>query len=206
MMTQPDVRNGASASLTPKQRAFTNEYIIDLNGTQAAIRAGYSAQTATAIAHENLRKPHIAAAIQEAFAERAERTEINADWVIKGLVENFYRAMQATEVLDRKGKPSGEWKYDGAVANRALELLGKHLGMFVNRIEHSGVVNRPWEQLRAVSDEDLETIAEEYNARAIAIRERNAKANAIEGEARMLESDPDADDASGQGGTAGLGD
>ena len=58
------------------------------------------------------------------------RTEVSQDWVIERLVDNFERAMQVRPVTDARGKPTGEYTYHGAVANRALELLGKHLGMF----------------------------------------------------------------------------
>ena len=71
--------------LTPKQARFVQEYLIDLNAAQAAIRAGYSAKTARVIGHENLTKPDIAAAIEKAQAERAERAEVTADWVIDEL-------------------------------------------------------------------------------------------------------------------------
>ena len=71
--------------LTPKQARFVQEYLIDLNAAQAAIRAGYSAKTARVIGHENLTKPDIAAAIEKAMAERAERTELTADWVVDEL-------------------------------------------------------------------------------------------------------------------------
>lgn len=69
--------------LTEKAQRFVDEYIIDLNGTQAAIRAGYSTRSAKAIAAENLTKPVIVAAIQAAMDARAERTQITADQVLK---------------------------------------------------------------------------------------------------------------------------
>jgi len=71
------------ADLTPKQKRFVEEYLIDLNATQAAIRAGYSKKTAEVIGHENLRKPKIAEAIQKAKEERSKRTEITADRVLE---------------------------------------------------------------------------------------------------------------------------
>jgi hypothetical protein len=71
--------------LTPKQARFVQEYLIDLNAAQAAIRAGYSAKTARVIGHENLTRPEIAAAIEKAMAERAERTGLTADWVVDEL-------------------------------------------------------------------------------------------------------------------------
>jgi len=75
------------SELTAKQRAFVREYLIDLNATQAAIRAGYSSDTAGAIGAENLKKPQIEAAISAAMNLRAERTDITADRVLKELAK-----------------------------------------------------------------------------------------------------------------------
>jgi len=68
--------------LTAKQQRFVEEYLVDLNATQAAIRAGYSADTAGAIGHENLKKPEIQLALQEARKEQQKRTGITADAVL----------------------------------------------------------------------------------------------------------------------------
>jgi phage terminase small subunit len=68
--------------VSPKQQRFIDEYLVDLNATQAAIRAGYSPRTAEKIGSENIRKPEIAAAIGAAQAERAQRTAITADRVL----------------------------------------------------------------------------------------------------------------------------
>lgn len=73
--------------LTAKQQQFVNEYLVDLNATQAAIRAGYSVKTARSIAEENLTKPDIQKAIQEAQQRRAARTEISQDKVLNRLWE-----------------------------------------------------------------------------------------------------------------------
>lgn len=62
-----------------------------------------------------------------------EALAIDKASVMARLVENIDRAMQAVKVLDHKGKPTGEYRYDGNVANRALELLGKEIGMFIDR-------------------------------------------------------------------------
>ena len=70
-------------SMTPKQRRFVDEYLCDLNATQAAIRSGYSKKTARFIGAENLTKPNIAAAIAAAVAKRSDRTEVTADYVLK---------------------------------------------------------------------------------------------------------------------------
>jgi len=71
------------ADLTPKQALFVQEYLVDLNATQAAIRAGYSETTAHSIGHENLSKPEIVAAIAAAQEERSKRTEITQDMVLR---------------------------------------------------------------------------------------------------------------------------
>lgn len=72
-------------ALTAKQQAFVDEYLIDLNATQAAIRAGYSRKTAAAVGAENLRKPQIAEMIARAKTERSGRTQIDADWLLRVL-------------------------------------------------------------------------------------------------------------------------
>lgn len=78
---------GAPRKLTQKERRFIEEYLVDLNATKAAVRAGYSERTAYSIGHENLRKPEIAAAIEAAMAARSKRTEITADRVLQELAK-----------------------------------------------------------------------------------------------------------------------
>lgn len=135
----------AKRDLTPKQERFVQEYLVDLNGTQAAIRAGYSKHTAHVIATENLRKPKIALKVAEAMAQRAASTELTAEWIVERLVENANRAMEAEPVRDAMGNPIGIYRYEGSVANKALELLGKHLGIFLDKIQHSGPDGGPLE-------------------------------------------------------------
>ena len=72
----------------------------------------------------------------DAVRETEEQRALTRDFVIERLMENVNRAMQATAVLGPDGEPTGEYKYDGSVANRALELLGKELGMFIDRSEN----------------------------------------------------------------------
>ena len=72
-------------TLTTRQELFVLEYLKDLNATQAAIRAGYSQDTAGSIGSENLQKPEISAAIAEAAAKRLQRVQIEADFVLKEL-------------------------------------------------------------------------------------------------------------------------
>lgn len=82
-------------ALTKKQRLFVDEYLIDLNATQAAIRAGYSTRRATEIGYQLLQRTEVAQAIQAAMAERSKRTEVEADYVIRRL-----REIDEMDVLD----------------------------------------------------------------------------------------------------------
>lgn len=136
------------AKLTPKQQRFVDEYLIDLNATQAAIRAGYSEKTAKEIGAENLTKPNIQNAIQQAMSEREQRTQIGQDYVINTIVDTIERCKQARPVVDKGGEPvyienaDGEivpaYRFDASNVLKGAELLGKHLGMFVDRKEITG--------------------------------------------------------------------
>ena len=140
------------AKLTAKQQRFVDEYLIDLNATQAAIRAGYSEKTAFSIGTENLRKPLIQKAIQQRKQAREQRTEITQDRVIQELAAiGFARATDYAKIVPGGG---GDFvstdelteSQKAAVVSiketqngteirladklKALELIGKHLGMF----------------------------------------------------------------------------
>lgn len=147
----------ALRKLTRKQRAFCDEYLIDKNGAQAAIRAGYSEKTAKAIASENLTKPNVKAFLDEKLSEQSKRTEITADWVLESLKEVVERCMQAEPVMEKDSEgnmvPTGEYKFEHSGANRALELLGKNLKLFTDKFEHSGSID-----LTGKTDEELEEI------------------------------------------------
>lgn len=109
-----------AAKLTDKQRTFVAEYLVDLNATQAAIRAGYSVKTAGSIGEENLRKPEIRAAIAEAQAERAEKTQRTALDVLKDIQAVSRQAWEADDLK---------------TALKGLELEGRHLGMFTDKVD-----------------------------------------------------------------------
>ena len=83
----------SSEKLTDLQRKFVKEYLIDLNATQAAIRAGYSEKTAYNAGHENLKKPLISAALQSEMKKRERRTEITADRVLRELAKIGFSEM-----------------------------------------------------------------------------------------------------------------
>ena len=128
--------------ITAKQRRFCEEYLIDLNATQAAIRAGYSARTAKAIASENLTKPYIAAEIAAAFAARSERTEVTQDRVIEELALIAF----APGINERLK----QLRLSDQLA--ALDKLAKHLGMFTEHHHYTGEVTT---SVRDLSDEEL---------------------------------------------------
>lgn len=127
--------------LTDKQAAFVREYLVDLNATQAAIRAGYSERTAYSVGQRLLKNVEIQRAVAAAQAQRARRVEVTQDYVLANLVEVVERTMQRAPVLDRKGEQVTDeegravWTFDAKNANRALELLGKHLGIFMDKMK-----------------------------------------------------------------------
>ena len=155
------------AKLTPKQERFCEEYLIDLNATQAAIRAGYSEKTAREQAAQNLSKLNIQEKIAELKAERSKRTEITQDRVIKELAAMAFA--KATDYARVKGglvfiTPTAELTPTQQAAivgikqtqagieiklakDRALEMLGRHLGMFNDKLELSGAVANPYANL-----------------------------------------------------------
>ena len=116
--------------LNEKQKQFCEEYIIDLNGTQAAIRAGYSKKTARAIANELLTKLDIQEYICELKKKRSERVKYSQDELMRDILEVKNRCMQANPVLDKEGNETGIWKFDSNGANKALDMLAKHVGFY----------------------------------------------------------------------------
>lgn len=145
--------------MTKKQKRFVEEYLIDLNATQAAIRAGYSPETAGSIGAENLKKPEIKSRIDKAMAERSRRTGINQDRVLQELARIGFAKI--TDVVDPetaeirtdasdddlaciqsiKIKPN-EFGTEREVKlydkKSALVDLGKHLGLFKDKVELTG--------------------------------------------------------------------
>lgn len=142
-------------ALTAKQAAFVDEYMVDMNATQAAIRAGYSAKTAEWIGPQLLGKTHVASAIREAQASRSKRVKVDADYVLNRLAE--IDQLDVLDILDSAGNflPVREWpkpwrqtisgldvqelmsgdtesiirKIKWPDKLRNLELIGKHVGV-----------------------------------------------------------------------------
>ena len=147
------------AKLTAKHQRFIEEYLIDLNATQAAIRAGYSVKTANEQGSQLLAKLSIQQAIAEKMAERSKRTGVNQDRVVLELAKIAFVKM--TDVVDSNGRiragateddlsciesikyKESDNEYGGSIERevkiasklKALELLGKHLGMWNDKVD-----------------------------------------------------------------------
>lgn len=147
------------AKLTEKQRLFVEEYLIDLNATQAAIRAGYSAKTADVQGSRMLGNVKVQQAIAEAMAKRSKRTGVNQDRVVLELAKLAFVKM--TDLVDSEGRiktdatdddlsciesikyKESDNEFGGSVERevkissklKALELLGKHLGMWNDKLD-----------------------------------------------------------------------
>ena len=147
------------AKMTKKQKLFVEEYLVDLNATQAAIRSGYSVASAKEIASENLTKPNIQEAIAKAMAERSKRTGISQDRVVLELAKIGF--VKFTDIVDANGRIKeganeddlaciegmkmkhvenefgtvNECEVKIASKLKALELLGKHLGMWNDKLD-----------------------------------------------------------------------
>lgn len=190
-------------ALTERQARFVAEYLVDLNATEAAKRAGYSEKTAYSIGFENLRKPEIQDAIQTAMAQREKRTAITQDRVLQELarvafangtdfarvvvreepvyaldeegdLRQVVRRTQTVEIVDtahvdpekraaisciKEGKHGIEVSsYDKL---RALELLGKHLGMFdTNSSQKSAGENNLLKAIQGTEEIDIDDLPE----------------------------------------------
>lgn len=157
--------------MTPKQVAFVAEYLIDLNASKAAERAGYSKKTAGQVGFENLKKPEIAAAIQAAMQERSKATGITQERVLNELARVAFGdkrklmkwgpsgvslvdsesladddAAQVSEVSETTSATGGSLKLKTHDKVKALELLGRHLGIFTDKTELTGAGGGPIEQ------------------------------------------------------------
>ena len=115
----------AEPKLTLKQRRFIEEYLIDFNGCQAAIRAGYSESSAKEIAAENLTKPNIKSEIDRLTEQMTEKAIVTKDMVLQGLLDE---ARLYDEGASHSARVSA-WAH-----------LGKHLGIFMDKVELSGKV------------------------------------------------------------------
>ncbi len=168
-----------ATDLPPKQQAFVDEYLIDLNATQAAIRAGYSPKTAEQIGYQLLQKTSVAEAVARAKAERSARIGLTADHVLEELAAIGFARMPdfaewgggeqmqlkpSDDLNDRKAAAIAQvtetekfvksmdrgeslWSRERSIKLHdkvsTLKLLGQHIGMFSDKVEHTGKDGAP---------------------------------------------------------------
>ena len=129
------------AKLTAKQQRFCDEYLIDLNATQAAIRAGYSKKTAYSIGNENLMKPELKKYIDDRMAEKEKTLIADQDEVLRYLTSVLRGESQSTEiVVEGIGEGCSEARTIQKEPSekdrlKAAELLGKRYGLYTDRVE-----------------------------------------------------------------------
>lgn len=170
--------------LTPKQQRFVEEYLVDLNATQAAIRAGYSPKTAGQIGDRLLKKAETQQALAERMKAREQRTEVTQDRVVKELAKIAFgdprnvmtwgptgvklkasteltddEAAFVSEVSETTTEHGGSLKLKTNDKLKALELLGRHLGMFKEKVEVTGKDGGPIQTQNA--DPDLSSLSDE---------------------------------------------
>ena len=165
-----------SLKLRAKQAAFVYEYLIDYNATQAAIRAGYSKNSADVIAAQNLGKLRIAQAIDDGKWFYQYQNGIDADWVRKELIRLYHRCMDKVPEIKwnqetRDFEKTGAFTFEPSTAKASLELMGKDVGIFQTNVNvhQSGDVNHHHEH----------TVKEQMNFDAIRSKVDKHKDNAL---------------------------
>lgn len=189
--------------LTAKQRQFCLEYLVDMNATKAAERAGYSKRTAKYIGHENLQRPAVQALLRELQAEREERTKVDADRVLLELARIAFLDpgelkrdgawLPLEEMPEEVRRAVAGFKIGEAGELRdlrfsdklgALKLFMQHMGMLRERVEVSGpnggpvTVEEKARSLEDLTDEELDAIERALEARA---GEANRRAASVAG-------------------------
>jgi phage terminase small subunit len=162
----------ARNKLTPKQKRFVDEYLIDLNATQAAVRAGYSKKTAYSTGQRLLKKVEVQEMVQKRNLDRERRTEITQDRVLQELASigfakgTDYASIDSTGRVALKSTDSLTTQQKAAVISiketqsgvevkiadkvKALELLGKHLGLFDSGASSQSAEDRLVDYLKAL--------------------------------------------------------
>lgn len=141
--------------LTEQQDHFCHRFIVDLD-FDASFLEVFKRKPTNSDRWSLLKNLRILDRIRELKNERAERLELTADYVLGNVNEVVQRCMQAVPVFDRTGEPTGEWRFDGSTALKGLELLGKHLGIWVEKYQVSDPVQEVLaKKLDAMSPDQL---------------------------------------------------
>lgn len=176
--------------LTPKQKMFCKEYLVDLSATNAAKRAGYSKKTATEIGYENLTKPHIQKYIKKQMDKRFESVDLSVEYILDSIHEIGKRCMQRSKVMVREGKhfvqkmefnedgeEVGVWEFREMGALKAFELLGKHKHAFNNGKDESNgdtfIFNDYRTKLEGLDADQLREVLQGIRTKITAIRDGN---------------------------------
>lgn len=118
------------SDMNPKQKLFADQYVITKNATKSAILAGYSQKSAEWLGYQLLQKPPVSEYIKDRLQTVADKLGVTAGYVIGSFKKVADRSMQEEQVVDKEGKPTGEYIFNAAGANKALECLGKHLQLW----------------------------------------------------------------------------
>lgn len=143
---------GVRTSISEKQKQFCQEYLVDLNATQAAIRTGYEKKSAAHVAYDNLKNPLVLEYLRELREGVAKRNRISQDELVRDLLEIKNRCMQNVPVMyydrvDKEWKPevtddgAAVYKFDSQGATKALDLLGKIIGAYERDNEQKALVS-----------------------------------------------------------------
>lgn len=123
--------------MTAKQQKFCEEYLKDFNGARA-YKVAYpnvKSHVARINASRLLSKANIKAYIKEEKQKLTEKAELTTEWIIKSVKSVAERCMQAEPVLDKEGNATGEFRFEASGANKALELLGRYKGIWIDKLD-----------------------------------------------------------------------
>jgi phage terminase small subunit len=157
---RPVPEKGKGSKLTPKMEAFVNEYLIDLNASQACLRAGYKTRSPHKMGTQLLNHPLVSAAVEARKDERRQKAELTADYVLNKLI--------ALTEANEETNPT--------VAVRTLELLGRHLGLYKDRQEISG----PNGEAIHIKEEEIKQNVADFTSKLSSLAARAGKGSVVE--------------------------
>lgn len=151
-------KSAEKRKLTDQQELFCQEYLVDYNGTKAAIRAGYSEKTARAQGSRMLTNVDILTRVRAIQKERLDKLAVTQESVILKLLDIYDRCMQSKPVKEwdyseHKYVETGEYVFDSKGALNALKMIGEYLAMWKNKVEHSGRVETESSALLSLLDQ-----------------------------------------------------